>query len=150
MSSATFAVALGQDKTSRQLSGMIIILGVTSILLQNVSMPEFDFANHRVFTADVDDDDETVVEVESKGSTPQVEGRGQSKGGQQPGNLKEQLAVEETMSNPSAGRELKGLNTDPRWPASEGWTKQTQNVNGVEVHYQYNPKTGQIDDFKIK
>lgn len=42
--------------------------------------------------------------------------------------------------------DLKG---DPRWPASEGWTKRAQNINGVEVHYQYNPKAGQIDDFKI-
>lgn len=79
-----------------------------------------------------------------------MEGRGQSKGGHQPGNLKEQLAVEEAMSNPGAGKVLEGKNTDPRWPANEGWIKKAQNVNGVEVHYQYNPKTGQIDDFKIK
>ena len=79
-----------------------------------------------------------------------VAGKGNSKGGHQPSNLKEQLAVEEAMSNPAAGRELKGLNNDPRWPKSEGWIKMAQNINGVEVHYEYNPKTGLIDDIKIK
>lgn len=82
--------------------------------------------------------------------TPTVAGRGQSKGGHQPTNLKEQLAVEESMSNPAAGKTLEGKNTDPRWPADEGWVKKAQNVNGVEVHYTYNTKTGEIDDFKIK
>ena len=86
----------------------------------------------------------------SNGNTPKVEGRGQSKGGHQPENLREQLAVEEAMSNPKAGRVLEGKNTDPRWPADEGWVKKAQNVNDVEIHYQYNSKTGQIDDFKIK
>ena len=87
--------------------------------------------------------------TETKG-TPKVAGRGQSKGGHQPTNLKERLAMEEAMSNPAAGKTLEGKNTDPRWPASEGWVKKAQNVNGVEVHYQYNPKTREIDDFKIK
>ncbi|MCR8843766.1 hypothetical protein NQ117_08705 [Paenibacillus sp. SC116] len=82
--------------------------------------------------------------------TPTVAGRGQSRGGHQPTNLKEQLAMEESMSNPAAGKTLEGKNTDPRWPASEGWLKKAQNVNGVEVHYHYNPKTREIDDFKIK
>jgi hypothetical protein len=72
------------------------------------------------------------------------------KGGHQPKTLKDQLAVEEAMENPAAGKELKGKNNDPRWKASEGWVKKAQNINGVEVHYEYNPKTGQIDDYKIK
>ena len=55
----------------------------------------------------------------------------------------------EAMSNPSAGKRLMD-SSDPRWPGYEGWEKRAQNVNGVEVHYQYNPKTGKIDDFKIK
>ncbi|MDT2239352.1 hypothetical protein P7H22_01580 [Paenibacillus larvae] len=55
--------------------------------------------------------------------TPKVAGRGQSKGGHQPTNLKERLAMEEAMSNPAAGKTLEGKNTDPRWPASEGWVK---------------------------
>ncbi|MDT2275199.1 hypothetical protein P7H20_10600 [Paenibacillus larvae] len=60
--------------------------------------------------------------TETKG-TPKVAGRGQSKGGHQPTNLKERLAMEEAMSNPAAGKTLEGKNTDPRWPASEGWVK---------------------------
>ncbi|MBC2826890.1 hypothetical protein EYY47_03600 [Enterococcus faecalis] len=75
----------------------------------------------------------------------------QSKGGRHiPKTLKEELAMYEAMANPGNGRELKGKNTDPRWPAKEGWKKTTQHINGVEVHYQYNPKTGAIDDVKIK
>ena len=58
--------------------------------------------------------------------------------------------MEEAMTNPDNGRELVGKNTDPRWPASEGWKKWTQNVNGVEIHYEYNTETGEIDDVKIK
>lgn len=80
--------------------------------------------------------------------TPKVEGRGQSKGGRQPENLKEQYAMDEVMSNPAAGKNL-NLEGDTRWPASDGWTKRAQNINGVEIHYQFNPRTGQIDDFKI-
>ena len=76
------------------------------------------------------------------------ESRGQSRGGHQPQNLNEQLAVEQAISNPKAGTPLKS--SDPRWPTSEGWTKQAQNINGIEVHYQYNTVTGQIDDIKIK
>jgi hypothetical protein len=74
----------------------------------------------------------------------------QSKGGHQPKNLKEKLAVDQAKSSPDAGRPLQNMNTDPRWPASDGWQKMTQNINGVEVHYQYNPIKGLIDDFKIK
>ena len=82
---------------------------------------------------------------------PKQEGRGQSKGGKHdPETLEEELAMEEAMTNPGKGKELKGRNTDPRWPEDEGWEKWTQNVNGEEVHYQYNPKTGAIDDVKIK
>jgi RHS repeat-associated protein len=86
----------------------------------------------------------------AEATSPKVAGRGQSKGGHQPTTLQEQLATDEAMSNPKAGKTLEGLNTDPRWPADEGWVKKAQNVNGVEVHYEYNTKTGEIDDFKIK
>ncbi|OTP49692.1 hypothetical protein A5884_002892, partial [Enterococcus sp. 7D2_DIV0200] len=78
-------------------------------------------------------------------------GLGQSKGGRhEPLDLAEELAMEETLNNPSSGKELQGKNTDPRWPSADGWEKWAKNVNGTEVHYQYNPKTGQIDDVKIK
>jgi RHS repeat-associated protein len=70
-----------------------------------------------------------------------------------PRNLEEQLAMEEVMSNP------KGT-TPPRMPqmsdtknnlfAEDGWIKRTQNVNGVEIHYVENTKTGKVLDFKFK
>jgi filamentous hemagglutinin len=39
--------------------------------------------------------------------------------------------------------------TDSRWPATDGWVKMAQNVNGVEVHYVKNTVTGAVDDFKF-
>lgn len=82
---------------------------------------------------------------------PSQAGRGKSRGGQhEPTNLREKLAMEEVMTNPAKGMSLEGKNTDPRWPAEEGWEKWVQNVNGIEIHYQYNPITGEFDDVKIK
>jgi filamentous hemagglutinin len=40
--------------------------------------------------------------------------------------------------------------TDPRWSADDGWVKMGQTVNGVEIHYVFNPRTGVADDFKFK
>lgn len=59
--------------------------------------------------------------------------------------------MKEVLSNPNAGKPVplkKGM-TDPRWPSEEGWVKMSENVNGVEVHYLKNTKTGQFDDFKF-
>jgi filamentous hemagglutinin len=39
---------------------------------------------------------------------------------------------------------------DPRWPASGGWVKMAQNVNGVRIHYVYNVRSGAAADFKFK
>ena len=36
------------------------------------------------------------------------------------------------------------------WLAQDGWVKRTQNVNGIEIHYIENTKTGQTTDFKFK
>ena len=58
--------------------------------------------------------------------------------------------MEEVISNPENGMELEGRNNDKRWPKEEGWGKWVQNVNGVEIHYQFNPSTGEVDDVKIK
>lgn len=56
------------------------------------------------------------------------------------------------MSDPAAGTvvPLRNGMTDSRWPASDGWVKMTQNVNGVEIHYVRNTKSGAVDDFKFK
>ena len=70
-------------------------------------------------------------------------------------NLREQLAMEQVMSRPEAGRFLalgKGM-TDTRWPAEAGWIKMFQDVTltdvKYQVHYLYNTQTGAWADFKF-
>ena len=70
-----------------------------------------------------------------------------------PKNLKEKLAMDQVIAKPM------GI-TPPRIPAmsdtknnllaSDGWVKRVQNVNGVEIHYVENTKTGEVIDFKFK
>ncbi|PLZ00437.1 hypothetical protein CY652_20770 [Burkholderia sp. WAC0059] len=67
-----------------------------------------------------------------------------------PNSLNEQLAMQQVMSDPAAGTVVPLTIGDSRWPASEGWVKMAQNVNGVEVHYVMNTNTGAVDDFKFK
>ena len=72
-----------------------------------------------------------------------------------PSNLREDLAVEQSMQDPAEGKPAAGPLGDPRWPASDGWQKQQQTIDPggregpVTVHYNYNPSTGEVDDFKI-
>jgi len=76
-------------------------------------------------------------------------GRGQSKGGNHtPRTLKEQLAMQEAISNPANGK--RGVLNDDRWKTTDGWVKMFQNIEGYEVHYVYNINTGEVDDVKIK
>ena len=51
---------------------------------------------------------------------------------------------------PGYGNQLSTTMNDPRWPAEDGWVKMEQTVDGVEVHYVYNPETRATDDFKFK
>ena len=67
-----------------------------------------------------------------------------------PANLKEQLAMQQAKSNPAAGQKVPITMNDPRWPASQGWVKMQQNVNGVTVHYDLNTVTGETADWKFK
>jgi hypothetical protein len=64
-------------------------------------------------------------------------------------NLTEQLAMESAQADPESGRLLPITMSDARWPASEGWVKMGQNINGVEIHYVYNIATGAVADFKF-
>lgn len=74
-----------------------------------------------------------------------------STGRKTPLNLREQLGMKQVQSNPLAGaRRLPVPMTDPRWPAKEGWVKMANNVNGIEIHFVYNPIRGYFDDFKFK
>ncbi|MEV4334159.1 RHS repeat-associated core domain-containing protein [Streptomyces sp. NPDC049597] len=82
---------------------------------------------------------------------PKPLGRG-STGDSTPRSLKEQMAMAQVTSNPAGGYVVplkKGM-TDPRWEGKDGWQKMTQNVDGIEIHYVYNPMTGQVDDYKFK
>ena len=60
--------------------------------------------------------------------------------------------MKEVISNPLEGaKQLKSVTmTDKRWLADDGWVKMSKNVNGTEIHYVYNTKTGEFDDFKFK
>lgn len=65
-------------------------------------------------------------------------------------NLAEQLAMQSVKANPMGGITLTMPMKDPRWPASAGWEKMQQIVNGVRIHYNRNKFTGQVADFKFK
>ncbi len=59
--------------------------------------------------------------------------------------------MEEVMSNPGGKRlPVKMSDTKNNLLAKDGWVKKAQNVNGVEVHYVENSRTGQRVDFKFK
>jgi hypothetical protein len=55
------------------------------------------------------------------------------------------------VSDPVGGKEIKSITLrDPRWSASEDWVKMAKNIDGVEIHYVRNVKTGEVDDFEFK
>lgn len=71
-----------------------------------------------------------------------------------PRDLNEQLFVENVKANPSGGRELRGLNNDPRFPKSAGFQKmesthRLSTGESISVHYQYNSNTGKAYDIKV-
>ena len=39
---------------------------------------------------------------------------------------------------------------DNHFPASQGWVKMEILDHGVEIHYVFNPSTGEATDFKFK
>ncbi|WP_315450980.1 hypothetical protein [uncultured Treponema sp.] len=67
-------------------------------------------------------------------------------------NLKEKLAMEQAQSSPELGQQLNVKMDDKKngWFASDGWIKMAQNVNGIEIHYIHNTKTGIYTDFKFE
>jgi hypothetical protein len=65
------------------------------------------------------------------------------------GNLTEQLAMKEIVSNPAMGRVIKIGLKDARW---SGWSKMAWNNAGVEIHYVGQWQNGvlkAVDDFKF-
>jgi hypothetical protein len=91
-----------------------------------------------------------VGSAPSAGSTANL-----SKGTTLARNLREQLAIKQALSNPTAGSQLPLKMTDPRWPASQGWVKMQQVIQSggregpINTHYLYNTITGAVDDAKI-
>ena len=73
-----------------------------------------------------------------------------STGRNTPVNIKEKLALEQAISNPNQGKVINIKMTDKRWPESDGWVKVSQRINGIEIHFVRNTKTGHVDDFKFK
>ena len=79
-----------------------------------------------------------------------------SSGSRLPRNYREQLAVDEALSRPADGTRLDNIDMAPPWSASDGRQKWATNVRpgrsgeAIEVHYVYNPRTGAVDDLKIK
>lgn len=80
-----------------------------------------------------------------------------AKAGQQtvvPRDLNEQTFWKEVQSNPQQGKELPGLNNDPRFPISAGFQKmeakhKLPDGQTITIHYQYNSNTGKAYDMKI-
>ncbi|PFD51872.1 S-layer homology domain-containing protein [Bacillus cereus] len=90
------------------------------------------------------------LEKAAKNTNHEVKILGRGSTGRTTANsLEEQLAMKEVRSNPQ-GKEIRVPMTDPRWPKEDGWVKMAHNVNGVEIHYVKNTKTGEFDDFKFK
>ena len=81
--------------------------------------------------------------------------RGKSATGRRkPYNLKEKLAMEQTMSEPLAGKRLPVNMTDSRWMGTEGWIKMQRTFNfydgsSTTIHYVLNQEMHLIDDFKF-
>jgi RHS repeat-associated protein len=84
------------------------------------------------------------------GDSPTIAGKGNT-GRVIPKTLNEKLAMEQVMSDPlNLGKAIDVKMTDPRWPGTDGWAKYSANVNGVEIHFNYNSVLGIFDDFKFK
>ena len=99
---------------------------------------------------------ESGTETQGVGNPVKVEGKGNT-GRTIPNTLNEQMAMHQVMSNPlNNAIDMSQLDkhpiimTDPRWSASDGWVKMSNNVNGIEIHFVYNKITGAFDDFKFK
>ena len=71
-----------------------------------------------------------------------------------PRDLNEQLFMEGVKANPLRGKELRGMNNDPRFPTSAGFQKMESKQRlstgePISVHYQYNLNTGKAYDVKV-
>ena len=104
----------------------------------------------------IDVDKKSGSKAQGVGNPVKVAGKGNT-GRTIPNTLNEQMAMHQVMSNPLDNAiDMSQLNkrpiimTDPRWSASDGWIKMSNNVNGIEIHFVHNKITGAFDDFKFK
>jgi filamentous hemagglutinin len=70
-----------------------------------------------------------------------------------PRNLQEQVLWNQVLNDPAAGQKL-DLNSDPRFPTSNGWQKmqvthRLPDGQSISIHYQYNSISGKAYDMKI-
>ena len=77
--------------------------------------------------------------------------------GNEPHNLKEQMALDAAKDNPLSGKSIDTISMkDPRMPYWLGWKKmlikypKSSSFPGFEVHYVRNRFTGTSFDYKIK
>ncbi|MBT0728566.1 hypothetical protein HGT73_14635, partial [Rosenbergiella australiborealis] len=71
-----------------------------------------------------------------------------------PRDLNEKVLWNGVKANPPAGEVLKGMNKDPRFPASAGFQKmqvthELPDGSNITIHYQYNSNTGKAYDMKM-
>lgn len=73
---------------------------------------------------------------------------------QKPENLADRMLQNEARQNPQNGTPLDKMNDDPKFSAKDGWQKMAMKARDpkgnvvAETHYQYNSRTGQVDDVK--
>ena len=71
-----------------------------------------------------------------------------------PRDLNEQIFWKQVQENPALGKELPGMNTDPRFPSDAGFQKMSAvhrlpDGKSIDIHYQYNLNTRKAYDIKI-
>ena len=83
----------------------------------------------------------STIKILGKGSTGRIIAK----------NKVEESAMSLVKSNPLSGATKLNISlNDSRWLAKDGWVKYARNVNGVEIHFNYNTITKVFDDFKFK
>lgn len=68
------------------------------------------------------------------------------------------MAAAEVLANPNYNRKIMSFpkSTETRWLVSEGWQKSERvfynagATANITIHFQYNTRTGCVDDLKVK
>lgn len=122
---------------------LFVILGLFSMSVALAAPP-------KKTTAKPNTQKTTATTTQSQASKPNSK---KSTGRTVPKDLKEKLAMEQVKANPQGttpARMPPMSDTKNGWLAKDGWVKRVQNVNGAEIHYTENTKTGEKADFKFK